>query len=392
MAQSNLAIARSTSPNSTQYFGLAGQQPLPIIVTAVGSNNDATSATQIAQGQAGALANAIATNATRMSRLTAAKYPVNMFQVNPTIGSGAANLLTNGGNTNYHGLQVEVRRRLSKGLLVQGSYVWSHSISNEFTNGIAGGYTTLRDVGIDKGPSPYDIRHAVKLNWIYELPFGLKRHFLGNVHNPIASKALEGWQLASVTRVNTGAPIRFISGRATYNQNDSGVILHGLTNKQLQDLVSLRKTSQVVGGAAQGVVYYLPQDLIDNTLAAFEVGGKSLANLDPNKPYIGPANVAGQLGNRLYLYGPFQQKWDVSLMKKTMIGERANVQFTAQALNVFNLTNFMLIVPGTTGAIAGNQTIGSAFGQVPTNGAYRDLSNTNDPGGRILEFALRFNF
>ena len=27
-----------------------------------------------------------------------------------------------------------------------------------------------------------------------------------------------------------------------------------------------------------------------------------------------------------------------------------------------------------------------------TTGAYRDLSNTNDPGGRILEFVLRLNF
>ena len=77
-------------------------------------------------------------------------------------------------------------------------------------------------------------------------------------------------------------------------------------------------------------------------------------------------------------------------MKKTSIGERANIEFRAQALNVFNLTNFLLFVPGNN--IPGNQAIGSGFGQVPTNGAYRDLSNTNDPGGRILEFALRFNF
>jgi hypothetical protein len=390
VAQANLGIARAASPTSNQYFGLPGQQALPIIVTAIGSNTDATTATRIAQGQAGALANAIATNATQMGRLTAARYPVNLFQVNPTIGSGAANLLSNGGNTNYHGMQLEVRRRLSKGLLVQGSYTWAHSISNEFSNGIAGGYTTLRDVGIDKSPSPYDIRHAIKLNWIYELPFGPKRHFLGSMHSVVANKVLEGWQLASVTRINTGAPIRFISGRSTYNQNDSGVVLHGLTSKQLQDMISIRKTSQVTGGVAQGVVYFLPDNLISNTLAAFETGGKTLANLDSNKPYIGPANTPGELGQRLFLYNPLQQKWDVSLVKKTYIRERVNVELRMQALNVFNLTNFLLFAPGNN--IPGNTTIGSAFGQIPTNGAYRDLSNTNDPGGRILEFGLRFNF
>ena len=67
-----------------------------------------------------------------------------------------------------------------------------------------GSYTTLRDVGYDKSPSPYDIRQALKMNWVYELPFGPRRHFLGHVSNPIARKALEGWQLASVTRINTG--------------------------------------------------------------------------------------------------------------------------------------------------------------------------------------------
>jgi hypothetical protein len=389
-AAANLAIARASTPTSNVYAGLPGQAPLSIITTAIGSSNDATTATQLAQGQAGAMANGIATNATRMNRLTAANYPVNLFQVNPTLGSGAANLLVNGGNSNYNGLQVEVRRRMSKGLLVQGSYTWSHSISNEFSNGIAGGYTTLRDVGVDKSPSPYDIRHAVKLNWIYELPFGPKHALLGNVRNAFGRKALEGWELASVTRIQTSAPVRFTSGRATYNQNDSGVILHNLTAKQLQDMVQIRKVTQVSNGVPQGAVYFLPQSLIDNSLAAFEVGGKTLANLDPNAPYVGPANIPGQLGQRLFLYGPMSQKWDVSLVKKTTIREKMNVEFRAQALNVFNLTNFMLFAPGNN--IPGNQGIGSAFGQVPTNGAYRDLSNTNDPGGRILEFALRLNF
>src|SRR5439155_18254145 len=140
IAQQNLAVARGCSTpdpvcmsvnrsKSSQYVGLTGQQNLPMIFTALAANNDSTSALQIEQGQAGALANAIATNATRMTRLTAAGQPVNMFQVNPTLTTAAANLEVNGGNTNYHGLQVELKRRMSKGLLFQGSYVWSHSIS-----------------------------------------------------------------------------------------------------------------------------------------------------------------------------------------------------------------------------------------------------------------------
>jgi hypothetical protein len=284
-------------------------------------------------------------------------------------------------------MQVEVRRRMALGLLFQGSYTWSHSISNELGAGRGGTYMTLRNYALDKAPSPYDIRHAFKMNWVYELPFGPKRHFLGNVNNVVAKKALEGWELASVARVQSGSPIKLNSGRQTFNTSDSGVILHGITNSQLQDMISLRKTTNAQG---LGVVYYLPQSLIDNSLAAFELGGKTLANLDKNQPYVGPADGSGQIGQQVFLYGPWQQKWDFSLVKKTYIHERTNLEFRMQALNAFNLTNFLLFTPGN--GVTTTQTIGSAFGQIPNNGAYRDLSNTNDPGGRIIEFALRLNF
>ena len=402
IAQANLASARGCSvgdavcmsanrAKSNNYFGLAGQQTLPMIVTAIGSNNDATTALQIEQGQAGALANGIATNATRMGRLTAIGKPANLFLVNPTLGSGSALLEVNGGNTNYNSLQAEVTRRFSKGLLVQFSYVWSHAITNEYSSGIGGSYTTLRNVGYDKSPSPYDIRQAIKANWVYELPFGSKHRFLSHIGNPVGRKAIEGWELASVIRLQTGSPIRLTSGRATFNQNDSGVILHNMTASQLQDMMSIRKVTLAATATSGplGAVYYLPQSLIDNTNAAFEVNGKTLKDLNPSAPYIGPADQAGQLGQRVFLYGPGQQKWDFSLVKKTPITERVNLEFRMQALNAINRTNFLLFVPGN-GITTTLGVNGTGFGQ--TTGAYKDLSNTNDPGGRIVEFSLRLNF
>ncbi|HEY6392022.1 MAG TPA: hypothetical protein VIX89_12135, partial [Bryobacteraceae bacterium] len=382
IAQANLALARKTNATSNVYAGGAGQAPLPLITTAVASSNDQTTATQIQQGQAGALANAIATNATRMARLIAIGKSPNFFQVNPLQG-GASTLVANAGHTQYNGLQLEVRHRMAKGLLVQGSYVWSHSTANEFVNGVAGTFTTLRNFALDKGPSPYDVRQALKLNWIYELPFGPGKRYLSNFHNGIARKALEGWEIASISRVQSGSPIRLLSGRATFNAGDSGVILHNITARQLQGMMSIQKLTNSQG---QGIVEYFPQSFIDNTLAAFDLApGKTV---DPNQPYIGPADQPGQLGQRIFLYGPMQQKWDFSLIKKTTIREKMNVEFRAQALNAFNLTNFLLFNPGN--GITPTLTVNSAFGQ--TTGAYRDLQNTNDTGGRILEFALRFNF
>ena len=134
--------------------------PLSIIPTALGFSSDTTTATRLVQGLAGTLANAIATTTSNMNRLVAAGFPVNMFLVNPTLVSSAANLLINGGNSNYNGLQVGARRRMSFGLLFQASYVWSHSISNENNAGRASSFTTRRTVGSDKNPSPNDVRQA----------------------------------------------------------------------------------------------------------------------------------------------------------------------------------------------------------------------------------------
>src|SRR5205807_1766742 len=159
-----------------------------------------------------------------------------------------------------------------------------------------------------------------------------------------------------------------------------------MTVSQLQAMMSIRK---VTLAGPVGAVFYLPQAVLDNTNAAFEVNGKTLANLDRNAPYIGPADQPGQFGSRVFLYGPWQQKWDFSLVKKTNIGERANVEFRMNALNAFNLTNFLLFTPGN-GITTTLSASATNFGQ--TTGAYRDLSNTNDPGGRIVEFQLRLNF
>ena len=81
------------------------------------------------------------------------------------------------------------------------------------------------------------------------------------------------------------------------------------------------------------MVYFLPQDLIDNSMAAWEVGGKTLANLDRSKPYIGPQTQPGQLGYRIYMYGPWQARFDVSLAK--IVGLWGSVELTSYLSRVW---------------------------------------------------------
>ena len=119
-------------------------------------------------------------------------------------------------DSNYHALQVELRRRLSKGLLVQGSYVWAKSMSNTFNQSAAAdgsSPTTFRDLTLNKTVAPRDMRHAFKFDWIYELPIGPGRRFFNGGQGfigSVARKMLEGWQFGGVARIQSGTPTTLI--------------------------------------------------------------------------------------------------------------------------------------------------------------------------------------
>jgi hypothetical protein len=311
----------------------------------------------------------------------------NFFVANPRAPTNSF-LMDNIGEANYHALQVELRRRLSNGLLVQGSYVWSKSISNTFNQSAAADGitpTTFRDLSFNRSIAPRDIRHGIKFDWIYELPFGPGKTF-ANGGPAVIRKTLEGWQISGVARIQSGTPTRLLSNRQTFNNREAGVVLHNMTRKQLQDMVEIRKTSVCnAAGDCQGVVYWLPKEIIDNTLAAFEISG----TLDPTKPYIGPPTTPGQLGANVFLYGPWTSRYDLSVMKRVQIREKMNFELRANFLNAFNQSSITIRAPGDN---SDTETIGASFGQ--TRNAFRDfsVSGTNDPGGRLIEFQLRFNF
>jgi hypothetical protein len=412
-AQAQAGIAASSrTANSYGNWGIAGQGNIPIIQTAIGSAVDTNTFTSISRGEAGRVAASIAQNVARMNALinnpttAAIVKPItlpdpnnpgqsitlsNFFVANPRAPTNSF-LMDNIGEANYHALQVELRRRLSKGLLVQGSYVWAKAIANTFNqsasvDGITP--TTFRDLSFNRSVAPRDIRHGFKFDWIYELPFGPGKRFFSNGPSVIR-KTLEGWQFSGVARIQSGTPTRLLSDRQTFNNREAGVVLHNMTQKQLQDMVEIRKSSVCnTSGVCQGVVYWLPQDVIDNTMAAFEVGGKTLANLDPTKPYIGPPTTPGELGSNVFIYGPWTSRYDLSLMKRVYIREKMNFELRANFLNAFNQSSITIRAAGDN---IDTETIGASFGQ--TRNAFRDISvsGTNDPGGRLIEFQLRFNF
>ena len=193
-------------------------------------------------------------------------------------------------------------------------------------------------------------------------------------------KLLEGWETDGVVRWQSGRQFFLTCGRATFNSGEAGCNLVGINNNQLQDLVKIRKDGEA---ANRGTVFFLPKDLIENTQKAFgTIAGT------PTGPHIAPPSTPGVLGSNIDLRGPGFFRADLSLVKKTRITERTNVEIRAEFLNAFNNINFLIGSAANDATSAG--VGGTTFGQ--TNQAYLDTSTTNDPGGRLIQFVLRLNF
>jgi hypothetical protein len=157
-------------------------------------------------------------------------------------------------------------------------------------------------------------------------------------------------------------------------------------------------------------VTFLPDDIILNTRRAFSVSatGAGYGALGaPTGRYIAPANshgclqgFVGQCGfANLILEGPRFVRFDLSVVKKIRFTETANLEVRVELLNAFNNINFLVggssavDDPKLTGTNLGLQTpnySAATFGQITA--AYQDISTTNDPGGRPVQFVLRFNF
>jgi hypothetical protein len=395
-AANNLAIARTANATTNNFSnqGLPGQVALPTFLasfgTATSTNfSNAAIALQLTQGQVGAVANTLAANTTFQTNRTTAGLPANFFVVFPQAITGASVnstvAIVNGGSSTYQGVQLELRRRLSNGLLVQGSYTFSKALTNDFfalsnQNG-NDQPRTLRDPSQDRGISPYDTRHALKFNYIYELPFGSGHRFAyTGAGSRIVDLFIGGWETHGIVRWNSGRAILLTSGRATFNQFESGVVLVGMNASDLQHAVKIHKEP---GDALLGTVAYLPDDIIQNTLKAFGIIAGT-----PSGRYIAPPTTPGQLGARIFFRSPTFFRADLSAVKKFRIRENMNFEIRAEFLDAFNNINFLIGSPNTV-AIS-TPANSSTFGR--TNQAYQDLSTTSDPGGRLIQLVARFNF
>jgi len=403
-SQAGMGVPGSAQTSATfADWGLPGQAPLPILTASFtgSTNSGARSATQansnfssgsfvtpIQTGQAGSVANTLSgqggQSLTYWQNLMAAGYPRNFWVVNPD-ATGGAYVLRNAFQSTYNAMVLEFRRRPAHGLTFDATYTFSKGLTDDWqrnTNNAPDDFETLRNTSLMKGPSPYDLRNAIKVYTLYELPFGQGKHWVSSSH--VMNQVIGGWEFITENRWQTGRPALLVGGLGgTVNQYDGGVQLNGITMSQLQSEVGVYKTAS----PAPGAVWFLPQQLLGPQ-------GQGV-----NNAMISPCSIPGQFCGRDFLYGPHFFRSDWSMVKVTNITEKIKLELRAEFLNVFNNVNFLwgdaYGIPGYSAGASFFSTVtgnlqNPAFGRIFTG--YQDLDSTADPGGRTVQLVARISF
>ena len=354
LAQANLqANIKAGKGNTFAYTGVEGTSPLPIYLAyfqglpkdqasdpkKYTSSSFATSsyynylATNNPNpfGAAGTGSYGLQGNQTFRDNAIKAGLLANFFVANPDL-LGGANITSNGGRTRYNALQIELRRQMSQGVQFNASYVFGRAYASSRYSFRRERIDTLQSGGEGS------VDHAFKANWIYELPFGQGKPFLGGVGSGL-DRLIGGWQFHGIARIQSGRLIDL-----------GNVRLVNMTRDDVHKLYELR-----IDSTTKRKVWMMPQDVIDNTVKAFSVSPTSPTGYGalgaPTGRYFAPANgpdciesIASGYGDcgvrTLVVRGPLFARFDLSLGKRVSITQRVYVDVLAQILNAFNRVNF----------------------------------------------------
>jgi len=304
------------SPMVQQYSLEAQYEFLPKTVLEVGYVG--TRGTRLASSRA-----------TNSALLASPTDPINGITTNTVANAGlrvpilgfAPNGLTSiesYGFSSYNGLQVTVKRQLSKGIQFQGAYTWSKNLTDVegvgFNSVFLGGDGNSNDPN-DRhqrwGPADFDRTQRFVLTYLWDIP-----HPHGE--SLVNRKLLSGWSFSGVTIFQSGLPVTITDA--------TGGTIFGSASTSRAELCPGFTQAQVAtsGGVESRLNSYF-------NAAAFCA-----------PPTIGDGTGYGDTG-RAAFRGPHQANFDTGLIKTTKVGglsEAAAVEFRADFYNAFNHAQF----------------------------------------------------
>ena len=209
-------------------------------------------------------------------------------------------LYSSGAKSRYNALQMTGRKRLSRGLMFEGSYAYAKAEE------IGMSHQDSYNIDASWALASYDIRHRFVISYLYELPFGRGRAMASGV-SPLVNAIVGGWQFNGITTVQSGTPLSMtanntagIFGARTQPNNNGG-------DPRLSGAV-VQRLDRAFGTS----VYSQP--------AAFTFG---------NEPIFSPVLRTDGVRN-----------FDLSFFKNFIVRTGVTAQVRIEALNAFNRVQF----------------------------------------------------
>jgi Carboxypeptidase regulatory-like domain/TonB dependent receptor len=277
------------------------------------------------------------------------------------------------GDSYYHGMNIQLQSRnlYRTGISIVANYTLSHATDDlsttfsESNNAFSLGYTNPFNPSLDHGSGDFDIRHRFVLAPIYKTPY-----FEGS-RSSLRNQALGGWQATGIYTVRTGTPFTYFD--STNNGSGYNVARYTPAGGPLtQHTFKSIPSGQDGGGSNSYLIGTLP--------AANSWGNPDLLGISDWGPW--PSNMTARNSFR----GPGAWNLDMSLSKTFPIHERVNVEFRAEAFNIFNHHNLYLQEADNDFAASSGAIIGSKGGIGAGTPA-----GANDER-RFGQFALKINF
>ncbi|HKY28335.1 MAG TPA: TonB-dependent receptor [Pyrinomonadaceae bacterium] len=266
-------------------------------------------------------------------------------------------VLTNGATSDYHAMQLQFQRRLSRGLQGLASYTWSHSIDIASNDSGVHPPDQIIPLELDRGPSDFDVRHAFTGAVTYNIPDIIK--------GGIGKSLFGNWSVDAILSARSATPVDVIYTTFTS---------FGFTEQLRPDLLL-------------GVPLYL-----DDPAAP---GGR---RINPASFSIPATERQGTLGRNALRGFPVYQV-DFGLGRQFRLTERSSVQFKAEFFNIFNHPNFG-DPNGTLDFFAGfapnpdfglsQSMLGRSLGSGGLSGGFNPLYQIGGP--RSIQLSLKLKF
>jgi hypothetical protein len=275
-----------------------------------------------------------------------------IYQPNPNF-EGAFLLTQNNAYSNYHSLQLQYRRAMTKGLQALANYTWSHALDNSSNDVFEEVSSAVVSAAKDYASSDFDVRQSFSAGLTYSVPSFTSIR-------PV-SLLTRDWSVDALAVARSGFP---------YNATVLTATIGG----------AYPRPNLVVG---QPIYLYGPQCQSEYTEQC--AGRKALNPAAFSLPLVGQQGTEG----RNDIPGFNLTQIDLSLGRKFSFTEKLNLLFRADAFNFLNHPNFTnplayYLGPSTTAYLQSTEMLNHGLG---------GLNSLFQSGGpRSLQLSLKLSF